>query len=218
MHASLALTLTDDAEDGDSDRVDPHAGTCEHLSSIARLGEDQPQKDVLGSDRVVLERTSLALGEHNHLPCAVSEALEHARPCWSRAGAAARGLRGGTLSRVRQGFAHDAVIVMDERGDLRAPGAAITVELCGHWDHKPPCPLAPHHTSHRRERDTVRLRTLFATDAANEADARARIVAALERGELRGPDGRTSQWQLRSNCASVPRADEEDHLRRLADG
>ena len=31
--------------------------------------------------------------------------------------------------------AHDAVVVMEPAGDERAPGACITVALCGHWDH-----------------------------------------------------------------------------------
>ena len=53
---------------------------------------------------------------------------------------------------MRQAFAHDAVVVLDAGGDDRAPGGAITVELCGHWDHEPPCPLAAHHTGVRRTR------------------------------------------------------------------
>ena len=32
---------------------------------------------------------------------------------------------------------------MEPDADVRAPGAAVTVVLCGHWDHEPPCPLAP---------------------------------------------------------------------------
>ena len=34
-----------------------------------------------------------------------------------------------------------------------APGGAITVALCGSWDHEPPCPLAPHHTRAHRSGD-----------------------------------------------------------------
>jgi hypothetical protein len=41
---------------------------------------------------------------------------------------------------MRQPFAHDAVLAMPAGGDLGAPGAAITVALCGHWEHAPPCP------------------------------------------------------------------------------
>ena len=35
---------------------------------------------------------------------------------------------------------------MEPHADVRAPGAAVTVALCGHWEHEP-CPLAPHHVS-----------------------------------------------------------------------
>ena len=44
---------------------------------------------------------------------------------------------------TRTAYAHDAVVILDPGGDSRAPGGAITVALCGHWDHEPPCPLAP---------------------------------------------------------------------------
>ncbi len=47
---------------------------------------------------------------------------------------------------MRQAFAHEAKVGMATDGDSRAPGAAITVALCGRWDHEPPCPLSPHHT------------------------------------------------------------------------
>jgi len=43
---------------------------------------------------------------------------------------------------MRQAFAHEAILVVQPQADLRAPGAAITVALCGHWEHQPPCPLA----------------------------------------------------------------------------
>lgn len=39
---------------------------------------------------------------------------------------------------------------MSPGADLAAPGAAVTVALCGHWKHEPPCPLAAHHTSTTR--------------------------------------------------------------------
>jgi len=38
---------------------------------------------------------------------------------------------------VRQAFAHEAVLVTEPDADVRAPGAAVTVALCGHWDHEP---------------------------------------------------------------------------------
>jgi hypothetical protein len=40
---------------------------------------------------------------------------------------------------TRAAYAHDAFVILDPGEDTRAPGGAITVALCGHWDHEPPC-------------------------------------------------------------------------------
>ena len=117
---------------------------------------------------------------------------------------------------MRQAFAHDAVLTMGGDDDLRAPGAAITVALCGHWEHEPPCPLAPHHTAAERVGDEVRLRTLFAVEPAREAEVRDLIRDALAAGRLVGGDGRESRWSLRSSRSAVVRSGEEEHARRLA--
>jgi hypothetical protein len=117
---------------------------------------------------------------------------------------------------MRQPFAHDTVLSMEADGDLRAPGAAITVALCGHWEHEPPCPLAPHHTSAERFDDEVHLRTLFVVEPACEDEVRARIRATLAAGRLVGPDGEESRWRLRSDGPAAVRADEADHARRLS--
>ncbi|MFF2029006.1 hypothetical protein [Arthrobacter sp. NPDC058192] len=62
---------------------------------------------------------------------------------------------------MRRTLAHTAVVALPSGGDQAAPGAAITLELCGSWDHEPPCPLAPHHTEARRTGAVLRLRVLF---------------------------------------------------------
>src|SRR5690242_10149389 len=94
--------------------------------------------------------------------------------------------------RMRQAFAHDAVLTMEPGGDERAPGAAVTVALCGHWEHEPPCPLAPHHIAAERSGDEVRLRVLFAAEPDAEDEVRRRIEAALSRSVFDAPDGVTS--------------------------
>ncbi len=129
---------------------------------------------------------------------------------------------------MRQAFVHDAVVTMAPGGDLRAPGAAITVALCGHWEHEPPCPLAPHHTEARRTEDQgsgdqgsgdqVQLRVLFAAEPAAEAEVRGRIEAALAESRLTGPDGVATRWQLRSAQPGLLRADEAAHAGRLIQG
>lgn len=90
---------------------------------------------------------------------------------------------------------------MELDADTRAPGAAVTVALCGSWEHGPPCPLASHHSRAERSGDVVQMRILFATEPALEAEVRHRIEAALTGGRLAGPDGRTAHWQL---CGSRP--------------
>jgi hypothetical protein len=116
---------------------------------------------------------------------------------------------------VLESFAHDATLVMDPDADLRGPGAAVTVALCGHWEHEPPCPLAPHHTQAERAEDHVVLRILFAADPSRVPDVRSRIDAALAGGQLRGPDGLTSIWRLVASAPSDVRPDEEEPARRL---
>lgn len=114
-------------------------------------------------------------------------------------------------------YAHDAVVILDPDGDSRAPGGRITVELCGHWDHEPPCPLWPHHTeATRADDDTVRLRVLFAAEPADEKHVRQLIRVALLSGEQADHDGRVTHWILESEDASSIRPDEADHAARLA--
>jgi hypothetical protein len=119
---------------------------------------------------------------------------------------------------MRVAYAHEAMLVMDSDGDLRAPGAAITAELCGHWEHEPPCPLAAHHTNAYRVGEQVRLRTLFASEPGNEAVVRERIDQALARGVLEGPDAVVTHWRLESSGATPVSGDEADHADRLANG
>ena len=116
---------------------------------------------------------------------------------------------------MRQAYVHDAVVIMEADGDVRAPGAAVTVALCGHWDHQPPCPLAPHHTDAQRSGDQVQLRVLFAAAPAAEPEVRRRIDAALSQASLTGPDGRTTRWQLRSARPGELRGDEAQHAEQL---
>jgi hypothetical protein len=99
---------------------------------------------------------------------------------------------------ARASYAHDAVVTLDAGGDSRAPGGAITVALCGHWDHQPPCPLAPHHTDAVPGDDgTVRLHVVFESEPEDETRVRELIDQALSAGRLTGPDGRVTSWTVR---------------------
>jgi hypothetical protein len=101
---------------------------------------------------------------------------------------------------------------------MGAPGAAITIALCGHWDHEPPCPLAPHHSQATRDGDTVHVRTLFAVEPSQADVVRQRIDEALRAGQLSGPDGVTTQWELRRSEAADVSAQEAAHAQRLTQG
>jgi hypothetical protein len=101
---------------------------------------------------------------------------------------------------MRQAFAHEAVLHMEPYADVRAPGAAVTVALCGHWDHQPPCPLAPHWVSAGEDDGELRVRILFAAEPDTEAQVRRLIEQALS-GQVRFPDGFTTPWRL---CRSQP--------------
>ena len=117
---------------------------------------------------------------------------------------------------TRAAYAHDAVVILDGGGDPRAPGGAITVALCGHWDHEPPCPLAPHHTDATSAGDDiVELRVLFAAEPDNEPRVRALIGEALSSGRLTGPDGRVTRWLVKSSGAGSIRPDEAGHAATL---
>jgi hypothetical protein len=119
-------------------------------------------------------------------------------------------------------FVHQALLSMDTNDDdVRGPGAAVTLELCGSWDHEPPCPLAAHHTTSRRDRTgedghDVVVRVVFACAPAAEADVRARIDRALRRGAVATPDGGTSRWTFRSNAAQVATPQETEQAGRLS--
>jgi hypothetical protein len=104
---------------------------------------------------------------------------------------------------MRHAYAHDAVLALAPDADLAAPGGAITTELCGRWEHTPPCPLAPHHTAAQRRNSQVHLRILFATEPEHEAEVRSRIGRAL------------MAWDVLSSAAGAVRPDEEAHAGRL---
>lgn len=88
-----------------------------------------------------------------------------------------------------------ARIRLEASGDERAPGAAITVALCGHWEHDGECRW-PHHTGVECEDETLVVRTSFDAPAEEAEQVRGRIRAALVAGQLEGPDGRVTRWSL----------------------
>lgn len=117
-----------------------------------------------------------------------------------------------------QPFVHQAVVTLPATGDDRGPGGAITLALCGSWEHPPPCPLAPHQTALERSPDGVGLRIVFACRPAGETRVRRLIADALAYGRQIGPDGVERTWALVSNGPGTLRPDERDLAARLAGG
>lgn len=118
---------------------------------------------------------------------------------------------------MRQAFAHDAILSMNANADEAAPGAAVTVALCGHWEHEPPCPLSPHHVHAERVENDLHIRVLFATEPENEREVRRRIERALS-GQWEFPVGFTTPWRLVTSRPSELLREESDHAERLIQG
>lgn len=103
---------------------------------------------------------------------------------------------------------------MNPEADERAPGAAVTVALCGHWEHEPPCPLSPHHVHVERVEHDLRLRVLFAAEPETEREVRRRIERALS-GQWEFPDGFTAPWRLLESRPGDLSPEELDQVQRL---
>lgn len=72
----------------------------------------------------------------------------------------------------------EAELVLAAGLDPGAVGAAVTVELCGHWEHEGAC-YWPHNSAIDAARDPARLRTLFVAGEAEAVAVGDRIEAAL---------------------------------------
>ncbi|GAB3066131.1 hypothetical protein GCM10027080_02340 [Pedococcus soli] len=94
------------------------------------------------------------------------------------------------------GFAHDQVWrVRDLTGDPAALGGAVTVALCGHWEHDGDCRW-PHHSSVEPDGDEHVVTVAFDASPAEVPLVRRRIREGLSTGRLTGPDGVGSTWRL----------------------
>ncbi|HLK77348.1 MAG TPA: hypothetical protein VKU77_27320 [Streptosporangiaceae bacterium] len=97
---------------------------------------------------------------------------------------------------------------------MRLPGAAVTAALCGHWDHQPPYPLAPHQAGAEEHDGELRARILLAAEQDTEAQVRQLIDQALS-GQLKFPDGFTTSWRLRASRPAEVSAEEIGFAERL---
>jgi hypothetical protein len=117
--------------------------------------------------------------------------------------------------------AHEVVLELEADTDAAAPGAAITVELCGHWHHEGTCRW-PHRTSViSLVGRLLSARVLYAASPSELHEVRSRIATALNRGALTGPDGHERRWRVRREGVSHPLECEEplvDELSHLGAG
>ena len=115
---------------------------------------------------------------------------------------------------MRQAFAHEAVLVMESDADVRAPGAAVAVALCGHWDHEPPCPLSPHRVSADEDDGSCACGSCLRPSQTQKARSGISSTVAPS-GQMKFPDGFTTPWRLRASWPSEVSALETDHAERL---
>jgi hypothetical protein len=102
----------------------------------------------------------------------------------------------------------EAWLVLADGVDPAGVGAAVTVELCGHWEHEGPCRW-PHNSAIDAARVPARLRTLFVAGADEAVVVRDRIEAAL-----RG----ASAWSVVSIGSRPVAQDERALAERLRTG
>jgi hypothetical protein len=116
---------------------------------------------------------------------------------------------------MKQSFVQCAEVRLEADADPAAPGGAVTLALCGSWDHAGACRW-PHHTSATWDDGRGEVRVLFVAEEAEEMHVRDLIEHALAGGECVGPDGRLSRWEVTELVAGVLTEDEEALGGRIA--
>lgn len=109
------------------------------------------------------------------------------------------------MSAAREAFVQEAELLLADDTDSAEPGAAVTVALCGYWEHEGPCRW-PHNNAITAEQGTARLRTLFVADGAEEQSVRDLIVGGL---------GDATGWAVTSTAARPVAESERELARRL---
>jgi hypothetical protein len=90
--------------------------------------------------------------------------------------------------------------------DPRAPGGAVTVELCGSWEHEGACRW-PHNSDIDSSRSPALFRTLFVANEDDAHEVRRRIEQALRSA---------SEWEVLSVRERAVAPDEQALAARLA--
>jgi hypothetical protein len=110
---------------------------------------------------------------------------------------------------VHASAVHAARLRLGPGADPGGPGAAITVDLCGHWEHEGVCRW-PHQTETVDDGEGVTsIRTVFVGDTTELGAIHDRIAGALGRGTVDGPLG-TATWSVLDDGPADPTIDEAD--------
>ena len=104
-------------------------------------------------------------------------------------------------------FAFEAELELAPGTDPRAPGGAVTMALCGHWDHEGPCRW-PHNSRMDTSVARARLRTVIVADDETKHE----VVARIE-GGLRAD----ARWSVLDCTTGTIRSDERGLAEGLAD-
>jgi hypothetical protein len=72
------------------------------------------------------------------------------------------------VSAAREAFVQEAELLLADDTDPAAPGEAVTVALCGYWEHEGPCRWPHNNAIVTDGGGTARFRTLFVADGAEE--------------------------------------------------
>jgi hypothetical protein len=103
---------------------------------------------------------------------------------------------------MKRTFVQCAEIELAPEADPRAPGGAVTLSLCGNWDHSGPCRW-PHETRAEWDDRRGQVRVIFLADEADEAQVRGEIERALAGGTCAGPEGKPSHWTVGAQTAGA---------------
>lgn len=109
---------------------------------------------------------------------------------------------------------HCADLVLETGADPQAPGGAVTIALCGSWDHQGACRW-PHHTHATWSGNEGDVRIVFVSEPADEVVIRKLIDAGLLGGCCTGPDGIVSRWTWRGSRVGELSPDERDQAEKM---
>ncbi len=108
---------------------------------------------------------------------------------------------------MKRSFVQCAEVLLEPDAERAAPGGAVTLRLCGSWNHLGPCRW-PHHTSAEWDGRRGKIRVVFTAPPDEAAEVRALIDHALAEGACVGPDGKQSRWQVTTHGAGTLNAEE----------